>query len=83
MIRKIVMILFLSVLVSSAGAAPDSPYDIIEKHCTGCHTASFVLGHQKNRGEWEKTIDRMISYGTHLGKEERKIITDYLQQSKR
>lgn len=83
MIRKIIMILFLSVLVSSAGATPDSPYDIIEKRCTGCHTASFILGHQKNRGEWEKTIDRMISYGVQLGKEERKSLTDYLQQTNR
>jgi hypothetical protein len=60
----------------------DSPKDLIEKQCSKCHPTSTVYDAKKNQDEWGKTIDRMIAYGTNLGKEEREAVIQYLLKRK-
>lgn len=60
----------------------DSPKDIIEQRCSNCHSTGMVYGAKKSEENWEKTIDRMISYGTKLSENEREAIIHYLSEKK-
>lgn len=84
MFKKFLIFISSSVLISTAIASSDSPEEIIEKHCTSCHTKSPILikKNKESRGDWEKTIDRMIKYGAQLSQEERETIINYLQKTK-
>jgi hypothetical protein len=60
----------------------DSSKDIVEKRCSPCHPLSTVYDVKKIQVEWEKTVDRMIAYGTPLSKEEREAVMQYLLKRK-
>jgi hypothetical protein len=60
----------------------DPPKEIIEKQCSKCHPTSTTYDAKKSRDEWQKTIDRMISYGATLNKEEREAVIKYLLERK-
>ena len=83
MFKKFLILIFSSAIISTAIASSNSPEEIIEKRCTGCHTKSLILINKdkKSRGDWEKTIDRMIKYGARLSQEERETIINYLQKT--
>jgi hypothetical protein len=55
-----------------------SPMGILEKKCYNCHNINIVLKAQKNKEEWEQTLDRMVDYGAKLNKDEREILIDFL-----
>ena len=77
---KMLSIILLFVINSVAIASTDSPKDIIEKRCTTCHNVSLIYNAKKSNSEWEKTIDRMLSYGVRLNDEEKQALIKYLQQ---
>ena len=60
----------------------DSPKDIIKQRCSNCHSTVMVYGAKKSEENWEKTVDRMISYGAKLYGNEREAIIHYLSEKK-
>lgn len=81
---KLIIILLSALLALSPVIVlgSDSPKDIIEKRCSGCHSTVLVYGAKKSEEEWTKTVDRMISYGTKLYGDERDAILHYLSEKK-
>jgi hypothetical protein len=80
--KFIVLIISLCMLSPAFALASDSPKDIVEKQCSKCHPTSIVYDAKKSQDEWEKTVDRMITYGTNLSKEEREAVIQYLLKRK-
>ncbi|MFH1704161.1 MAG: hypothetical protein ABIB41_12200 [Nitrospirota bacterium] len=78
MLRQLGYFTFLFVFITPAFSATVSPGDILKKRCTECHNIDLVNRTPKSQAQWERTVDRMISYGATLDKEEREIIIKYL-----
>jgi len=78
MLRQLGYFTFLFAFISPAFSATVSPGDILKKRCTECHNIDLVYRTPKSQAQWERTVDRMISYGATLDKEEREIIIKYL-----
>ena len=81
MIKYYVISISLIIGISIVYADGPSPREILEKKCYTCHNINIVLKAQKDKDEWEKTLDRMVDYGAKLNKEERKILIDFLTKN--
>lgn len=80
MIKYCVLSLLLLIGITLVYAEGPSPRGILEKKCYSCHNINIVLKAQKDKDEWEKTLDRMVDYGAKLNKEERKVLLDFLTE---
>jgi len=78
MIRYLITAFLLVAALTLAYADNPSPMGILEQKCYTCHNINIVLKAQKDKDEWEKTLDRMVGYGAKINKEERKILIDFL-----
>ncbi len=78
MIKYCAIIFLLIVGITIVYADAPSPRGILENKCYTCHNIKIVLKAQKDKNEWDKTLDRMVNYGAKLNKEERKILIDFL-----
>ena len=78
MIRYLIIAFLLVAALTVAYADNPSPMGILEQKCYTCHNINIVLKAQKDKDEWEKTLDRMVGYGAKINKEERKILIDFL-----
>ena len=78
MIRYLIIAFLLVTALTIAYADNPSPMGILEQKCYTCHNINIVLKAQKDKDEWEKTLDRMVGYGAKINKEERKILIDFL-----
>ena len=78
MIRYLIIAFLLVAALTVAYADTPSPMGILEQKCYTCHNINIVLKAQKDKDEWEKTLDRMVGYGAKINKEERKILIDFL-----
>jgi len=81
MIKYCVISFLLLFGITIVYADASSPRGILEKKCYTCHNINIVLKAQKDKDEWEKTLDRMVDYGAKLNKEERKILIDFLTKN--
>jgi cytochrome c5 len=60
-------------------AEPVSEGDaLIDAKCTGCHSRTRVDSAQKDREQWEATVERMIRAGADLTPEEQETIVEFL-----
>lgn len=52
---------------------------LVQKFCVSCHNIKIVTGKRGTEGEWDKTIDKMISaHGVPLSDADADTIVDYL-----
>jgi len=78
MIKYCVISISLLIGITIVYADTPSPRGILEQKCYNCHNINIVLKAQKDKDEWEKTLDRMVGYGAKLNNEERTILIDFL-----
>ena len=56
--------------------------ELVGKICIMCHALDVITtGRKRTRGEWEMTVDRMISNGAPISAAEAKTIVAYLNQN--
>ena len=53
---------------------------LVSGTCTGCHSLDMVLMQSKNHGEWEETLQVMISRGAQISPDQQAAIVNYLAE---
>ncbi len=53
---------------------------VVSGVCAGCHSLEMVLTQSKSRGEWERTVQDMVSRGAQISSEEMCAIVNYLAE---
>jgi cytochrome c5 len=74
------IVLLIGITLVYADSDAPTPREILEKKCYSCHNIKIVLKAQKDKKEWEKTLDRMVEYGAELDQEEREVLIEYLTE---
>ncbi len=54
---------------------------VLERVCTTCHSLERIEKAKKDRAGWEKTVDRMISFGAQLNEGDKEVLLDYLSSN--
>ncbi|HIE37458.1 MAG TPA: hypothetical protein EYH30_07600 [Anaerolineales bacterium] len=57
------------------------PEQLVEVHCTRCHTLAPIEVARKTVEEWEVTVYRMIRRGARLDEEEARAVIEYLGEA--
>ncbi len=60
-----------------AGTEDEGPR-ILNLRCTQCHDLRRVENANKNRHQWENTVDRMRLIGSRISPDEKAVLIDYL-----
>jgi hypothetical protein len=55
--------------------------DTLKKKCVGCHSLEIITNLKKNTEGWNKTVEKMVSYGAKLTEEEKKNLISYLAET--
>jgi hypothetical protein len=62
-------------------SGPTSTLDgktLVEQTCSQCHPLSRVTQARKTEQGWRQTVQRMVSYGAPLNREEEQVVIQYL-----
>lgn len=71
----------LVILAATIGCGRESPQELVEERCVGCHALSVVETSYKARQEWEATISRMVALGADLNDRQVQEVVDYLSST--
>jgi virginiamycin B lyase len=54
---------------------------IVENACTACHAANLITDGGHTREDWKLVVERMVSAGAEVPKEQMPMVTDYLAKN--
>jgi competence protein ComEA len=78
MMKRIILILFLT-LAASAQQLPDGPgRPELEKMCKQCHELARSISLRQDRDGWSNTMSKMVAFGMKANEHDMNLVIDYL-----
>jgi len=78
MMKRIILILFLT-LAASAQQLPDGPGRTeLEKMCKQCHELARSISLRQDRDGWSNTMSKMVAFGMKANEHDMNLVIDYL-----
>jgi len=77
-ISRIVLGLIVLIAVVVGGCSRQPPEELVEEHCTDCHTMAIIEASGKTDQECVATVSRMIELGAGLNDRQAQEVIDYL-----